>query len=159
MINIYYTADNETAKILSNLAETPFELDGAKYSSVEGFWQSLKFPKGSEERRNISELSGKEAKKAGKSATNITEISYLGKKIISGFDEHKKLMKRALKAKFEQNPEAMKILLATGDALLIHEPTTTGGMPMPDSKTIPGDELAIMLMDIREDLKKLTINN
>ena len=30
--------------ILSNFAATPFELDGKRYASIEGFWQMMKYP-------------------------------------------------------------------------------------------------------------------
>ena len=32
--------------LLSNFAATPFELDGKRYASVEGFWQMLLYPEG-----------------------------------------------------------------------------------------------------------------
>lgn len=35
---------NLDAQLLSNLAHTPFELDGIKWASVEAFWKSLYHP-------------------------------------------------------------------------------------------------------------------
>ena len=50
VINISSKGETETERMLSNFAYTPFELDGVHYESVEGFWQSLKFPEGSGDR-------------------------------------------------------------------------------------------------------------
>src|SRR5882762_5714681 len=37
--------------LLSNLAPTPFEFHGKKYASLEGFWQAMKYPEGSNDVR------------------------------------------------------------------------------------------------------------
>ena len=37
-INVVSTAKNEAVRLISNLAHTPFELDGQTYASVEAFW-------------------------------------------------------------------------------------------------------------------------
>ena len=37
--------------ILSNFSHTPFIFDGKSYESVEGFWQSLKYPESDEDKR------------------------------------------------------------------------------------------------------------
>lgn len=67
-INIGFKGKTETEQMLSNLALAPFKLNGKYYASVEGFWQGLKFPEGSDERNEIANLSGIEAKKAGRKA-------------------------------------------------------------------------------------------
>lgn len=38
-VNITYNSDSPAARMLSNLAPTPFVLDGKRYESVEAFWQ------------------------------------------------------------------------------------------------------------------------
>jgi predicted NAD-dependent protein-ADP-ribosyltransferase YbiA (DUF1768 family) len=38
IINIGFKGETETERMLSNFAHTPFELDGVRYESVEGFW-------------------------------------------------------------------------------------------------------------------------
>jgi hypothetical protein len=43
--------------MLSNLAPTPFVLDGREYASVEGFWQGLKF-EDEAQRAIIAKISG-----------------------------------------------------------------------------------------------------
>jgi predicted NAD-dependent protein-ADP-ribosyltransferase YbiA (DUF1768 family) len=42
-INIASNSSNMIEALLSNLAHTPFELDGMRYASVEAFWQGLKY--------------------------------------------------------------------------------------------------------------------
>ena len=50
VINIASNSENITEALLSNLAHTPFEMNGKQYASVEAFWQWLKYK--SEEDRN-----------------------------------------------------------------------------------------------------------
>ncbi len=42
-INVVFDQSDAAWKPISNLAHTPFELDGRRYASVEGFWQGLKY--------------------------------------------------------------------------------------------------------------------
>ena len=39
VINIASNSENITEALLSNLAHTPFEMNGKQYASVEAFWQ------------------------------------------------------------------------------------------------------------------------
>lgn len=157
-INIGFKGETETEQMLSNFAPTKFELDGKLYKTVESFWQSLKFDEGSEERERIAGLSGFEAKKAGKKVKGITEIEYQGQTFQAGSKEHQDLMKKALKAKFEQNPNVLDLLLATGHKKITHilKDTRTGFM-IPDSQTIPGKIFCGFLMDLREEFRKKSL--
>ncbi|TSC92621.1 MAG: hypothetical protein CEN89_551 [Candidatus Berkelbacteria bacterium Licking1014_7] len=78
IINIGSRGETETEMMLSNFAHTPFKLDDVHYESVEGFWQSIKFPEGSKERVETAEFIGGKAKRAGKSTRGIREIEYQG---------------------------------------------------------------------------------
>ena len=49
---------------ISNLAHTPFEFEGQRYASIEGFWQGLKRSE-PVERRAMARLWGSEAKEVG----------------------------------------------------------------------------------------------
>ncbi len=40
--------------LLSNFAATPFTFRGKRYGSLEGFWQMMKFPEGSDDPREVS---------------------------------------------------------------------------------------------------------
>lgn len=126
--------------ILSNFAATPFLLDGKTYASVEGFWQSLKFPEGPNDPRNknkmlewkfkrkqVEQMSGFTAKRAGTQASQnmkllgINWVTYEGQRMeyrTSKKGDHYKLIKRAMRAKLIQNPEVKKVLMSTRQLLL-----------------------------------------
>ncbi len=154
IINIGLKGGGELEGFLSNFAPTPFDLDGVHYESVEGFWQSIKFPEGSEARAKTALLTGGKAKRAGKKAGEVTGITYQGQTIQVGSPEHHELMKRAIRAKLKQNPEGLKLLLATGDKLITHVLTTDDGRTLPDSKTIPSAVFCQILMDLRKEFHK-----
>lgn len=154
VVNIGSKGETETERALSNFAHAPFELDGVHYESVEGFWQSIKFPEGSEYRVKTAGLVGGEAKRAGKRTGDINNIEYQGQTVEVGSPEHHELMKRAIRAKLEQNPNVLKLLLDTGDKHITHVLKTPDGRILPDSKTIPGAVFSQILMDLREEFRK-----
>lgn len=145
-------------RLLSNLAPTPFVLDGVELSSVEGFVQGIKFPPGHPDRERIFSLSGYEAKEAG--ASMQREISHrldrceaqfvywLDQEIAFGSDDHHALIARALAAKFAQNPGALGALIGTKHALLIH--------PIPDTPhtSLPAETFVAILTEIRSAFAK-----
>jgi predicted NAD-dependent protein-ADP-ribosyltransferase YbiA (DUF1768 family) len=134
--------------ILSNFADTPFELDGVRYNTLEGLWQSMKYPESASDKRYgdsklefsraaVALMRGFDAKKAGDAASelmkkyNVTWVTYKNKRMkyrsaIKG--KHYKLILRAMKAKLSQNLEVSNILKKTGDLVLL-----------PDHKTSPKD--------------------
>jgi predicted NAD-dependent protein-ADP-ribosyltransferase YbiA (DUF1768 family) len=146
-INIVWTERGleERWRPISNLAPTPFELDGAAYASVEGFWQGLKFRQ-PEARARIAALAGQEAMRAGRAAPPSEAVIYQGLSIAAGRPEHWALMRRACEAKFEQNEAARSALLATGERLLTHKARK-------DSRSIPGAIMADIWMSIRAKLR------
>jgi predicted NAD-dependent protein-ADP-ribosyltransferase YbiA (DUF1768 family)/uncharacterized protein YkuJ len=144
-INILYSSESDSVKLISNLGHTPFLMDNTQYESVEAFWQSLKFEK--QERGAIAKLFGKEAKKIGNRVKYKKHIRYNDQKIRVGSPEHWDLMRMACLHKFTQNQLAQKALLETGIRPLYHKPRK-------DSKTIPGPIMAGIWMDIRSQLRK-----
>src|SRR5438045_3400389 len=54
-INVTSRSLDPAIQLISNLAPSPFELDGRRYGSVEAFWQGLKFPEESR-RQEIAPL-------------------------------------------------------------------------------------------------------
>ncbi len=131
---------------ISNLARTPFELDGQPYASIEGFWQGLKVPD-LPGRRRLAKLSGPEAMEAGKSAGQPTDFAYGSETVLAGSPEHWQLMRMACEAKFNQNAEARAALLASGQRWLTHKVRR-------DSRTIPGAIMAQIWMDLRRKLQE-----
>lgn len=129
--------------LLSNFAATPFELDGERYASLEGFWQMMLYPESLGDprakfpglewkytREQVSQMTGFEAKAAGTLAEEnmkkmgIDWASYHGARFQYRPDspavvgEHYWLIERAMRAKMEQNPEVKRVLLATGGLVL-----------------------------------------
>ncbi len=126
-------------KILSNFAPTPFKLYGTTYASIEGFWQSLKYPEDDTDiryklginkftREEVASMHGFEAKKAGDIASeimlknNINYITFKNKKM--EYHVHKKgefyqLIVNAMKAKLNQNKKVREILLKTKGLILL----------------------------------------
>jgi len=156
-INIGSRGKTDLERGLSNFAETPFELWGEKYASVEGFWQSLKFPKLSDKRR-VAKLSGVEAKRAGREAPKSDTFLWQGSKIKVGSPEHHQLMRIAVKAKLKQNRGILKLLLQSGDEPITHVLTDREGNVLPDSKTIPSAVFSRILVDLRSEFRAILGN-
>jgi predicted NAD-dependent protein-ADP-ribosyltransferase YbiA (DUF1768 family) len=145
-INAVSNSPDPIARMISNFATAPFDLDGQRYQSVESFWQGLKFPSDSD-RRRLAQLEGAQARGEGEKQGYGATVSYGGQEIAVGTWSHWQLMERACRAKFEQSAEARAALLATGDRPLTH-------IVRRDSKTIPGVIMAQIWMRIRKDLRR-----
>lgn len=128
-VNIYY-GTNENAE-LSNLALRPFTTkDGNKYYSVEHYYQTNKGGSFNERVYNNPRWA-----KGGVKLTGGIQA-----KTDNGYNIT--LMKEGIKLSFEQNPEALQTLLATGDRPLTHrQDTSMWGRKFPE-----------LLMEVREEL-------
>jgi len=126
--------------LLSNFAATPFTFLGTRYASLEGFWQMMKYPEGTNDaratfpglewkltREQVGQLTAFDAKHAGTPADanmkkmGITWVTFEGKRIeprSATSDEFYNLIVEATHAKVRQNPEVQKVLLSTGDLIL-----------------------------------------
>jgi len=168
-LNIGSQEEDVWVRILSNFAPTPFELDGIRYESVEGFIQSLKEPDFSKQ-YEIAGMLGREAKKAGRNYKSLISesfskeegegepvgyvINYQDIQIPYGSEEHYSLIERAIRAKFEQNKKATDALigenanerrkithvLKRNDGSIINENPTT---------SLPVEVFTAILMNIR----------
>lgn len=165
-INIYFST-GENAE-LSNFANRPFKYAGFVYTNVEQAfqhikWQSFGIPFGvrnanfrinPEETIRIKESidnqigkilnakTGAEAKKLGGNKTIIPKK--YNKELLDVWDANSsRIMKVVLRASFEQNPDALARLLATGNATLTHTQDTSKW------KT----EFPRLLMEVREELR------
>ena len=137
--------------LLSNFAATPFELDGKRYASLEGFWQMMMYPEGPDDPRakfpglewkhtrdQVSQMTAFDAKTAGDLAWDnmkkmgINWVTYQGRKMdyyVPDKGEHYQLIVRATRAKLAQNPEVKKVLLATGSLVLRPDHHQPGDAP------------------------------
>ena len=144
-LNIMSNSEDAVSRLISNLAHTPFELDGKQYASVEAFWQGLKWPD-EKRREEIAILHGQDARRSGSGAPRRTTLKYGDIVVRVGTYDHWALMATACWAKFEQNREAREALLSTGDRPLVHKPKR-------DSRNIPGPIMAEIWMNIRNGLR------
>jgi predicted NAD-dependent protein-ADP-ribosyltransferase YbiA (DUF1768 family) len=145
-INVTSRSPYPAVRLISNFAPTPFELDGRTYSSVEAFWQGLKFPAGAE-RRRVAALPGPQARRAGEGQGYGATLVYGGEVVTVGTHAHRALMERACRAKFTQNAEARAALRSTGERPLTHRTRR-------DSQTIPGVLMADIRMRLRRELRE-----
>ena len=156
--------------LLSNFAHTPFKFEGRTYQSVEGLWQSMKYPETRQDKRfllentkwdhtrlEVEKMIAYEAKKAGSlaskimKANNINWVTYKGKRMT--YNTHKKgehynLIKKIMWAKVLQNKNVKDILLRTKGLVLIPDHKVEKDAP-------PAWKYNIIWMEIRAELKKL----
>jgi hypothetical protein len=154
-LNIASYSDDWRSRLLSTFAHTPFELRCgsvlARCESVEGFWQGLKWPEGSEERRRAFGLWGLEAKVAGADAPD-GDVDFCGLRAARGGPEHHALAERAMRAKLEQNGDVQAALVATVGLALTHDLIDADGRPVPDSITLPKAVFVATWTKLRDEL-------
>ncbi len=125
-LNIRSDSEDPRGKILSNLAETPFEIGGTVFCSVESALQGIKF-KDQKKQQEVFRMSGKAALKAGREVTatinddTIAFVYWQGKEIPYNSNEHRLLVAMFIKEKIRQNPEVQKALLATEGNFIFHD--------------------------------------
>jgi len=139
-INIY-AGTGENAE-LSNFANRPFEIKGYKFNSVEQAFQEAKY-----------EFTKRTAEDAQiriniQNASSSAEVKRLGSKYptldTKAWDSKSSdIMKRIIKLSFEQNPNALNALLATGNSELTHTQDNTKW----------GKEFPRLLMEVRNELR------
>lgn len=108
------------ASSLSNFSPHPFEIDGVKCNSMEGFLQSLKFSS-IEMQEHVCTLIGIAAKRKGhKKNWQQRQILYWrGVEYRRSGKEYQNLLDRAYD-ELAKNTSFQKALLATGDATITH---------------------------------------
>ncbi len=126
--------------LLSNFAPTPFTFHGKRYASLEGFWQMMKYPEGTNDPRatfpglewkytrdEVAQFTSFAAKHAGDLAeTNmkkmgITWVTFEGRRIEyrpAKPGTHYELIVAATREKVRQNPDVKRVLLETGNLVL-----------------------------------------
>lgn len=153
-VNIYAgTGENDD---LSNFAIRPFTHhfnDGSvkDFQSVEQAFQYIKASEFADTRSNDGNTrpSGKSIQAEIMDTTTGSQLRSLGRQIknlnVQDWDRSSSfVMKQLLKESFEQNPQALQILLSTGNATLTHV--------QDNSKW--GKEFPKLLMEVREELRK-----
>lgn len=144
-INAWSRSTEQIGRDLSNFSHHEFVLDNRKYASIEGFYNSLLYNDPAR-RAKIAEMWGLEAKKAGKSS-NLQAFRYGKETIKLGSEEHHNLIERALRAKFDQNPELREAFIKTHPRPIIHDT----GAPDKVGAHFPREILEGMLTRIRSE--------
>lgn len=155
--------------LLSNFAATPFSFRGEDYASLEGLWQSMKYPEDPNDlranqpdlvwehsREEVTQMVAFEAHEAGEkaernmAAMGIDWITFEGVRIRfkgEGRSRHYAIIEAATRAKVHQNPEVKAVLLRTGN--LIFRPDHLTGEDDP-----PAWRYYDIYMKIRAELRK-----
>jgi len=158
MINVSYGSTDPTEKLLSNLAPTPFTMDGQYFASVEGFWQGIKRHYTDPERAKIFLLAGISAKRAAPPSDFAAQVVwYAGKEFALGGTAHQQLLKRAIAHKLRSHPNVLHLLEATEEKTIIHDPKNAQGESYPPSLTIPHEVFAGFLLELREEFRSRTV--
>jgi predicted NAD-dependent protein-ADP-ribosyltransferase YbiA (DUF1768 family) len=129
---------------LSNLYPTAFSLDGFYFRSAEGFIQGIKFPPGDPRRLQCFGLEGIRAKLLGREAEGKCIWLLDDKPVTYGSSAHRLAMKAAIRAKFDQNPELLEILLSVDGEI-------TRDIGPEDPKTsLPKEIFCMILTNLRD---------
>lgn len=149
-INIY-AGTNENLE-LSNFAIRPFTYQNAKYNTVEGAFQAQKLNYSNyinssmsdryiEMQDKFANATGSEARKLGRSILSLERQTW--------DRDADKILKEAMKASFEQNPDAKQRLLNTGDAIITHK--NQQGVEQDNGR------FSRLLMEIRDEFRNENI--
>jgi len=150
--------------LLSNFAATPLEFRGQHFASLEGLWQSMKYPEGPDDPRatfpglvwkytrdQVAQMTAFEAKTAGDLGSEnmkkmgIDWVTFQGQRMDykpAEPGEHYRLIVEATRAKVRQNPDVKAALLSTGDLVL-----------RPDHHQEPGAPAAWHYFDILTEIR------
>lgn len=96
---------------LSNWSDHAIEVDGVMWSTVEHYFQAMKFPDDPKHRERIRGAVGPERAKAVAYESAAVRTDWL--------EVRDEVMLAALRAKFGQHPSLRRQLLATGDEELV----------------------------------------
>lgn len=135
---------------LSNFAPHPFEIDGVKCNSMEGFLQSLKF-KSIEVQEHVCTLVGYKAKMKGKNKSwwKTQTLWWKGKEIDRHSEEYQNLLNKAYN-ELNKNTKFRSALKATGNSSITH----SIGKSDPNKTILTINEFCNRLLKLR-DYQKL----
>ena len=145
-LNVASGAVEDIGKQLSNFTERPFTFHGKMYRSVEAWYQGLKWPDEAK-RAEIADRTGVEAKRGGRGAPKSDTFTFEGKDYKFGSPEHLQLVKDAIKASLEQNPQAKADFMVTHPRPIEHKT----GRPENPNSALPGTKFAKILEEIRQE--------
>lgn len=138
--------------VLSNFADTPFEIDGIECVCSEAFIQSLKCSDVRDQQEFCS-LAGQDAwSKGSKLSEQVfysAKVWWRGEPYNLHSSEHFALVKRGLYAKYTQSALARNALIASGNATLTHDYGQTSGK----KQSLPVDVFCQIVTEIRSEVR------
>jgi predicted NAD-dependent protein-ADP-ribosyltransferase YbiA (DUF1768 family) len=146
-LNVASNAHEKIGRALSNFAPRPFILNGERFQSVESWYQGLKWPD-QKKRDELAKLDGRTAKKEGRGAARSLQFQYRNRDYVFGGEEHHQLIREAIKASLEQNPQISEAFSETYPRPIVHNT----GRPERSGTALPGATFARMLEEIRLEL-------
>jgi ribA/ribD-fused uncharacterized protein len=145
MSKILFYRVNDDYGEFSNFAPFPFTLKGKQWPTTEHYFQAQKFA-GTEHEEEIRKLaSPMVAARKGRSRELPLRRDWESAK--------DNIMREALQAKFTQHPELQKLLLETGDAVLV-EHTQNDRYWGDGGDGLGKNRLGLLLMELREKLRE-----
>lgn len=153
--------------LLSNFAATPFIFRGKQYQSMEGLWQSMKYPENKQDERarfkgvtwpysraQVEHMVAFEAKKAGDIASanmkkmNINWVTFEGKRMpyrVPDKGEHYQIIRTAMEQKLKQNVNVKNALVSTKNLILLPDHKSGPNLP-------PAWDYCQIWMELRSEL-------
>ena len=136
---------------LSNFTNHPFDWQGNRVESLEGFFQGLRF-KEPEEQRRVWLMSGVEAKREGKRRKIINHTLYLyGKPFNRHSEFYQVLIRRVYFTMAANSTSFRRALLATGNKTLTH----SIGKSDPNETMLTVNEFCGILTEIRNIISEV----
>ncbi|MFC1730775.1 hypothetical protein ACFL6I_10625 [candidate division KSB1 bacterium] len=154
-LNIKSNSEDWRGAILSNLADTPFEVCGFLFPSVESALQGIKF-NDKIKREEVFKLDGREALRAGTDITNSVAsgkeffVYWNNQEIPYNSIDHRLLIAMFIHEKVRQNPRVQEALLQTEGTFIYHDV----GIENPNT-SLPEKFYIQALLSQRDLLKKL----
>lgn len=123
-INIKSDSKDPIAKVLSNLAYTPFTYGKYNFKSVESALQGIKFSNKSK-RENVFKMEGLKALKEGRKLNiKLNKKIYVywnNKKIPYNSQEHRLLIAMFIREKVRQSTKVQEALISTNGTFIYHD--------------------------------------
>jgi|GEM_PF-575282 len=125
-VNIRSDSKDWRAKILSNLAHTPFTIEGITFPCVEAALQGIKF-EDEKTRNEVFAMKGMQAMKKGREVTKFIRkdvpafVYWQGERYGYNSPQHRQLIEKFIREKVAQNTKVQEALLATEEDFIYHD--------------------------------------
>ena len=117
MVNAYFKSKNPIERQLSNLAYSPFIIEGRECLSLEGFYQGIK-RSGEDSQNHVFMTFGMQAKGLSK---NTKFVYFNGEKYRVGSEEHHNLIFKAQVCKYSQCEKSRNAMIKSGSSKITHK--------------------------------------